>query len=267
MLDNERLDILSICTPVEFRLESIKAAVQAGVRVILCEKPLAPSVDEAESIAGTVNGSQSTLLLNFQRRWDPGLQEAARMIQSGEIGELQRGFCVYEKGLAHNGSHMIDLLSMFLGRPARLRVVRDSTMQPADPVTPTFDAEFRYDADGPALVYLSAVDYSRYSIFEVDLLGTHGRIAVTNSGRDVKVFTVDRDKTYAGYKALKPVREIPTAFDDHLKLVIQHAVSIGNDPSVLPVCGLKEGIDNLRVVDTLLQAYERKESQSRDQSL
>ncbi|MCH2153678.1 MAG: Gfo/Idh/MocA family oxidoreductase, partial [Phycisphaerales bacterium] len=191
MLGSEKLDLVSICTPVSQRLEIIEAAVNAQVKVIICEKPLASSTSEGQAIAELINGSQTELVLNFQRRWDAGIQEAAQLVRSGEIGDIHRGFAIYEKGLAHNGSHLIDLMNLLLGPPSGLRAIPDSTMQPADQATPTFDAEFRYDNnDRTALVYVSSLDHSRYSIFELQLLGTLGRIVLSNGGQDVTVYKV-----------------------------------------------------------------------------
>ena len=51
LLDDPDVDVVAICSPHQFHADQVEAAARAGKRAILCEKPLATSVEEAQRIA------------------------------------------------------------------------------------------------------------------------------------------------------------------------------------------------------------------------
>ncbi len=53
-----------------------------------CEKPLAVDLDDTIAVAGEIERSGVPFQLGFQRRFDPGYQEARRLVASGELGTL-----------------------------------------------------------------------------------------------------------------------------------------------------------------------------------
>lgn len=256
MLASERLDLVSICTPVSMRLPAVEAAVAAGVKVILCEKPMASSVEEARTMAELVRGSPSVLALNFLRRWDPGLCEAAQLFRSGGLGQIQRGVGFYGKGMANNGTHLVDLLNMFLGPPARVQALQTAHEAAGDEL-PTFDAKLDYRLAGhPASVYLLSTDHTRYSIFELDLLGTRGRLRMTEKGQRLELYGVEPDPLFDGYHHLAHQRRIETHTARLLELVVRQMVEICRGEDSTPRCGLGDGLDNLLVMDQLFESYE-----------
>ena len=260
MLENERLDLVSICTPVSMRLPAVEAAVEAGVKVILCEKPLASSVEEARAMAEVVQGSNSVLALNFLRRWDPGLCEAAALVHAGELGQIQRGAGFYGKGMANNGTHLVDLLNMFMGPPARVRAMQTATEAPAGDGLATFDAvlDYRLEDRQPS-VYLLSTDHTCYSIFELDLLGTRGRLRMTDKGQRLELFEAEPDPLFEGYQHLALARLLDTHIEHLLEIVIQQMVEICLGEAKAPNCGLRDGLDNLMVMDQLFSSYETGE--------
>ena len=99
MLREEPIDILSICTPTIQRLPLVQAAIESGVRIIFCEKPLAYSLAEAETIYKVVQASQTIMAVNYLRRWDPSLQEVVDTFKKGQIGQIQHAVAYYGKGI------------------------------------------------------------------------------------------------------------------------------------------------------------------------
>lgn len=66
---------------------TIKAA-EAG-KHILCEKPLAVSVEECQRMIDAANANNVVLVEAFTHRWNPHLRRARQMIADGEIGNVQ----------------------------------------------------------------------------------------------------------------------------------------------------------------------------------
>src|SRR5262249_55594543 len=54
MLERERPDIVSVIIPDHLHTAPVLAAIEFGARGILCEKPLATSVDEADQMVEAV---------------------------------------------------------------------------------------------------------------------------------------------------------------------------------------------------------------------
>jgi predicted dehydrogenase len=71
------VDVVAICSPHQFHADQIEAACAAGKRGILCEKPLAMTVAEAERIAKATSASGVPLIVGAMHAWDPAFRAAA----------------------------------------------------------------------------------------------------------------------------------------------------------------------------------------------
>ena len=78
LLADDSVDVVAICSPHAFHAEQITAAVTAGVRGILCEKPLATSKDEAERIAKTATDAAVPIVVGAMHAYDPAWCAAQR---------------------------------------------------------------------------------------------------------------------------------------------------------------------------------------------
>lgn len=71
----------------ETRRRLAGTALEAGCHV-LCEKPLAASMQEAEELVQLASSNERTLAVMQNRRYLPGSAQVRDLIKSGEIGEL-----------------------------------------------------------------------------------------------------------------------------------------------------------------------------------
>lgn len=83
---DERVDAVVIATPTFTHAEIAAAALSAG-RHVLCEKPLAATLEEADRLAAAASTAEGAFLMGFMRRFDAGFRDAADRITAGEIGE------------------------------------------------------------------------------------------------------------------------------------------------------------------------------------
>lgn len=86
MLELKDIDSVVIAAPDKFHAPSIRAAAAAG-KNILCEKPLATNLADAEAALEAVRKAGVALQIGFMRRYDPGYAAAMKRIEAGEIGE------------------------------------------------------------------------------------------------------------------------------------------------------------------------------------
>ncbi|MGB5560223.1 MAG: Gfo/Idh/MocA family oxidoreductase [Paracoccaceae bacterium] len=94
MLADPQLQAVIIATSDAFHVPAALRALQAGKHV-LCEKPLAVSVEEAEALRAAVKASGLTLQVGHMKRYDAGLQAAKSFIdgQMGQMVALKAWYC------------------------------------------------------------------------------------------------------------------------------------------------------------------------------
>ncbi len=85
MLAAERLDALYVATPNHLHLAPVRAAAEAGVAV-LCEKPMAASLADAEAIGDTVMDAGVLYGTAFDQRRHPAHAALAALVAAGDIG-------------------------------------------------------------------------------------------------------------------------------------------------------------------------------------
>src|SRR5258708_27686117 len=78
-----------IASPPKWHAEHALAAFSAGSHV-LCEKPMAASIDDAERMVAAARGAQRVLAVGMTRRMFPCLAEAQALLGSGAIGDHLR---------------------------------------------------------------------------------------------------------------------------------------------------------------------------------
>lgn len=133
MLDEQRPDIVSICTPPAFHREAAVEALERGMHV-MCEKPMAATVADAEAMAAAAEGAAAVMMVAFCHRFHGTAMKAKQLIDEGLLGRP-----VYFRGaftgkadmvgnhraqmslagggsLMDNGSHAADLYQFLLGK-------------------------------------------------------------------------------------------------------------------------------------------------------
>lgn len=87
MLDEIRPDAVSICTPPSSHLPMTQLAAERGVAV-LCEKPLARNLAEAQQMVDLVESSGILFMNALCHRFHGPVQQARQLIQEGSLGKL-----------------------------------------------------------------------------------------------------------------------------------------------------------------------------------
>jgi predicted dehydrogenase len=137
MLEREKLDIVSVATYAPQHADITVACAQRGVRVIYCEKPMATKLADAERMLSAVRDSQSLLVINHNRRFQPNFRRLRDRIAAGDLGDLTSASVAWGTGrLGNVGTHLFNAVTMLVGR----RV---------EAVSATLDLSGRPDCRGP----------------------------------------------------------------------------------------------------------------------
>ncbi|MGE5588227.1 MAG: Gfo/Idh/MocA family oxidoreductase [Clostridia bacterium] len=86
-VSDETVDAVCVASPVFTHAQVAVAAAEAGKHVF-CEKPMALTLDEADSMIDAARRAGVKLQIGFMRRFDAGFREAKRLIDEGEIGDV-----------------------------------------------------------------------------------------------------------------------------------------------------------------------------------
>ena len=201
MLAAARLDIVSICTPDHLHAAMVVAACEAGVKGIICEKPIATTLADAERMLAVVEQYGVKMSVEHTRRWLYEYHEARQWVRAGRIGTLRRmvGTLNGERAmLFRNGTHLIDLLCFYAeSEPAWVQGVLDEEFEQYGP---------RYAGDGgrdprtdPGALGIIHFENGVRALYQgsqgtaghlsVDLVGDKGRLHVGASDHQFTLMT------------------------------------------------------------------------------
>ena len=91
LIERDDIDLIDICVPGNLHAEIAIAALEAGKHV-LCEKPLANSVEEAEQMTAAGEAAKAEgvyAMCGFSYRRTPALALAKRLVESGALGQIR----------------------------------------------------------------------------------------------------------------------------------------------------------------------------------
>jgi len=193
MLSKCNPDLLSICTPTPTHFDLFKISCEFNIPKIWLEKPADDSKDNIMKMYELSKKSGADVWINYFRRYDKGFKKVKSSLS--EIGPLYHARLIYSKGLRHNGSHMIDLIHWFFGKILDFQITRELN----DDLYPSICAHVNTEM---VAIELIAVDHRDYEIFELDIIGSKGRIIIKDGGQEIEFQKVTSNKYYSGYKNL-----------------------------------------------------------------
>ncbi len=113
MLAREQPDIVSVVTPDHLHADITVDAIQGSARAILCEKPIATTLEDADRMITAAEKNDVLLSIEHTRRWSPALHTVRAMIREGTVGKL-RNIVANLYGpramLFRNGTHLVDTI-------------------------------------------------------------------------------------------------------------------------------------------------------------
>ncbi len=160
LLARDDIDLVDITVPNNMHADVAIRAIEAGKHVI-CEKPLATTVEDAERMVEAANKAGCVNMLCHNYRRAPAISLAKQMIENGDLGEIYHWRSLYlqdwlmspdvpmmwrvEKEIAGSGSlgdlmaHSIDLALWLLGDIESLACTMETFIKER-PQLETFDS-------------------------------------------------------------------------------------------------------------------------------
>ncbi|MFY0598823.1 MAG: Gfo/Idh/MocA family oxidoreductase [Cyclobacteriaceae bacterium] len=208
MLEKEQPDFVDIITPPAFHLDMCTLAAKAGTAII-CQKPLAPSLEDAKKIAALSGEYSVPMMVHENFRFQPWHREIKKILESGALGDqifymnfrMRMGdgwqqdaymsrqpyfrtmprLLIYETGI-----HFVDIFRYLAGEPtwlmARLKKLnKDIVGEDSGVVHFEFDSGVTAILDGNRYNESNSAD-SRYTFGEFLIEGNEGSLRLYNDG-------------------------------------------------------------------------------------
>ena len=276
LLVSSLVDAVIVCTPSSMHYEVCKLACHKGVSVF-CEKPFTTNPAQARELADMFEQKGLVNQVGYVYRFDTVFKTVKDLLEKGAVGKVihvntqflsatiskQRpekgwrskrengGGCTYEMG-----SHVIDLLEFFFGRPEK--VVGSITNKVySEAVEDITDLELLYDGNVSAHVHVNWSDYTyRKPMMKLDIHGTTGKIQADLYG--YKVFLREKNQLLGlpeGWTSV-PMNMIPdpcpfyvrgTAFTNQLYAFANAVKESGNSKG----CSFRSAADTQQVIHTV----------------
>ncbi len=209
MLAREKPDAVGIFTPNDLHCPFTLKAIAAGAHV-LCEKPMAPTVADAERMADAADRNNKILMVTMQRRYG-GLERAVkRALDSGVIGKpnfIRARLChggpegwapgqnwFIDAAQAGGGAmldlgvHVADLALWYLGEPESVSG-RVATLSKQIEVEDTGVMLLRFRSG--ALGVIEASWASQPALSAIELYGSAGRVMMGYPRNDISILGAD----------------------------------------------------------------------------
>lgn len=108
MLAKIHPEVVVLALWTDLHLPVFRQCVDAGVRLVMCEKPMAARWTECKELAEVAENSKTLLTFCHQRRFAAGNQAARRLIDSGKLGVIERMDLFSPPHLLDCGTHSVD---------------------------------------------------------------------------------------------------------------------------------------------------------------
>lgn len=252
-------DIISVCTPDRTHFEIISHIIESNAaKVIFAEKPLAMSSTEASQLIHAAESTGIKIILNNQRRWEPYHLKLRDSLKGGSIGIIQSVCTHYVKGLFHIGCTAVDTVRYLIGEVESVLALPPSNCGSISD-DPTIDC-ILFLKNGAKVVMLGCDLFGQgYGIFELDIIGTGGRVKYEDEGQRFCFCEVEEYSHYPGFQELveKPEREIKTELNFAVYRVVEYIIELLQTGGSDMTNSAREGRKDILILESIKESEER----------
>jgi len=228
MIKDGGFDCVILVTPDQVHREHAVAACEAGYHV-LCEKPLAQTVEDCVAMADAARKSGVKFMTGQVCRKAPGFMKAKELVEAGEIGELFYVESEYAHDYQHmtphwrkdpvnlrysivgGGCHAIDLLRWIAGDPEKVMALANRKVLTDWPVDDCTIAIMQFP-NGVVGKIFCGIGVKRNYTMRTCLYGTKGTIICDNTSPEITIY---RHAITDNGKHMYPDQKIPVNIANH----------------------------------------------------
>lgn len=253
LINNKSVDAIIIAsTPESERFPIVRAALEAKKHVMI-EKPIAPTLSEADEAIKLIEVNNLKFTIGYTRRFDPKYAFINKSLKSGRLG--QPVTCLISRNItreignkikgrskmspaAMGGTHSIDFLLWCLQPRLPVKVYSQQAGKLLNKTSKTPDHQWIIVTmdDGTTITagsgWVLPLGQPQYSQSWIEVIGTEGSLTVDDTHREVSVNTTKYGIRY-------PLSSMPGEQVDHVFAgamvdeTLHFLDAVANDKSVL----------------------------------
>lgn len=269
----EKPDIVVVSVNEDSHLETCLEAIRSKPRLVILEKPVALNFEEGKKIRFASESLGVPVMVNHERRFSEDYRFAKNHLDSvGKImtvnARLDSGLRVYapenEKdggySLLHDGTHLVDIVRFLLGQ-------ENVSGKDFEVIHTPRITSLVYDEENPEILRNLSVNFesevcpdvnlsfsgrSKYFGFEVDIIGTEGRIKIGNG--IFEFLRAEESRLYSGFYSLSRNRKIRRFKKTrYFSNMVQNAVDFLDGKTPL-FSDLSDGLADLKIIGEIKEA-------------
>ncbi len=199
IIKRDDVEVIIVCTPPNLHREMVISALRAGKHV-LCEKPLALNVKEAQEMMDEAKKNDRKLKCGFNLRHHPAIAQAKKWVDEGRIGEILFVRGVYGIGgregyekdwrmkkeisgggqLMDQGVHILDLSHWFLGDFSEVFGSISTNFWEIAPLEDNVFFVLKTKKDQTSFCHVSWTQWK--NLFSFEIYGKEGYLAIKGLG-------------------------------------------------------------------------------------
>ncbi len=245
-------DAVFVCTPNHLHRPMAVAALEAGCHV-MCEKPIADTIENAEAIAAAAGAADTMLTVGYSLRSHAGLRRLRELVASGICGNIVGGrgmvgtyftlMCATTpyrmtepNALIIDYTHLLDYLGLLIGPIVRVSA-ESATLGELEmmPRPNLFSAILTHESGAISQFHADYIQHPQRSLAEV--FGDQATLMYDFQSYELRIYHRDRP----GYE----VETAVTARDDIYRVQIADFLAQIHGDRV-PICTAQEGVAALR---------------------
>ena len=210
-----KIDVISICTPSDYRLSVFMEILKFNPKLVLIEKPIALDLSEALQIKQVAEKHKIKLFVNYIRRVEPYYASLADVFD-GKFILPSKVIVHYTGGLFTNASHFINLMLFYFGRPYSIFTID------VKPLKSDYSADFIMHYDDFKIIFVGHTDIE-YSLGEIDIVCLSSRYLIYDWGFKTKTYELAVDPMFPDLKTLNKAKCQPiVAMNVYMKHSVDH---------------------------------------------
>jgi predicted dehydrogenase len=250
---NLKIDIISICTPTKTHFKILNKSLRLKPKIIICEKPLCKSINEAKKIISIYKKKNIKVVVNHQRRFETNFLIAKKIIEEKKIGKIININGIYTSKIINIGTHLIDCIRMIT--KSEPKYTYSVFKKRYDKKDPSITGILYFNNDITCSIQAMGNKY-KY-VFEIDIIGSKGRVRIINNGKKIEYFKFNKSKNFMKYEELFKKTINTNGQNDPMRELFKNAITAyKKNKNAYP--DLNDGFQNLLTVDTMIKSATQK---------
>ena len=242
--DIDTVDIVSICTPTTIRLSIIKEIIPLKPKIIIIEKPIASTSEEAYKIKKIAYDNNIKVYVNYMRRVEPFFLELKNSINVGRVRSIVIN---YTNGLYTNASHFIDLAHYMFGKEEKISLI--SLKKMSNDYCASFVLFYKNFH-----IYFNGLENLSYSLGSMDILYDNKRLLIKDWGFDVENYELLQDPLFPDLSTLakKEMDTVPD-MEKYMIYVLTHVYNVLEGTQTL-ISSIDTSVETLLTCESIKDA-------------